>query len=119
MNKMTIFLCRAIPAILSELRGVLLFVVANPNIMPRCNEGVPRNVEPAVAGKELVGVFASAEKVDQALELARVLRADVGSLAKKVLGVLDTTDDSVDARVAETGVDDDWANHLSGVFQQH
>ena len=36
-----------------------------------------------------------------------------------MLGVLDATYQSVDARVAETGVDDDGTNHLAGRFQQH
>ena len=72
-------------------------------------ERTPRDVEPAGAGEELVGVFAGAEEVDQTLELARVLGADVGSLAEEVLGVLDATNQSVDARVTEAGVDDDGA----------
>ena len=82
-------------------------------------EGIPRDMKPAVAGQELVGVFTSAEEVDQALELLRVLGADVGSLSQQVLGVLDTTNESVDARVAEAGVDDDGTDHLAGRFQQH
>ena len=75
-------------------------------------------MEPAGAGQELVGVFTSAEEVDQALELSRVLGSDVGGLSQQVLGVLDTTNESVDARVAEAGVDDDGTDHLSGRFQQ-
>ena len=75
-------------------------------------------MEPAGAGQELVGVFTSAEEVDQALELSRVLGSDVGGLSQQVLGVLDTTNESGDARVAEAGVDDDGTDHLSGRFQQ-
>ena len=74
-------------------------------------------MEPAGAGQELVGVFTSAEEVDQALELSRVLGADVGSLSQQVLGVLDATYQSVGARVAEAGVDDDGTDHLSGRLQ--
>ena len=87
--------------------------------MPWCSEGSPRNVEPARAGEELVGVFTSAEEVDKALELARVLGADVSSLAKEVLRVLDATDEDVDARVAEAGGDEDGTDQLSGGLQEH
>ena len=48
----------------------------------------------------MVGVRAGAKKVDKTLELLGVARADVGSLAKKVLRVADATDKGVDARVA-------------------
>ena len=40
----------------------------------------------------MVGVVAMAEEVDQALELVRILRTDVGSLAELVLGITDTAD---------------------------
>jgi hypothetical protein len=63
-------------------------------------EGIPRDVEPAGGGKELVGIFTSLEEGDEALELGGVFGTDVGSLAKKVLGALDATDEGVDARVA-------------------
>ena len=36
-------------------------------------EGVPRDVEPAAAGEELVGELPGLEEIDQALELGRVL----------------------------------------------
>ena len=55
-------------------------------------EGSPGDVEPAGAGQELVGQGVMAEEIDQALELSRVARADVGSLAQEVLGTSDTTD---------------------------
>ena len=61
----------------------------------------------------------SLEEVDQALELLRIARADVGSLAEEVLRVSDTTHEGIDARVAEAGVDDDGTDHLSGRFQEH
>jgi len=76
-------------------------------------------MEPAGAGQELVGLFTSAEEVDQTLELARVLGSDVGSLSQQVLGVLDATNQSIDARVAEAGVDNDGTDHLAGRLQQH
>ena len=82
-------------------------------------EGVPRDVEPPVAGEELVGQIVRLEEIDQALELLRVLGADVGGLAEQVLRVTDSTHEGVDARVAETGVDEDGTDHLSGGFQEH
>lgn len=93
------------------------FVVSDADIVAGDAEGCPGDMEPAVAGQELVGVFTSAEEVDQALELARVLGSDVGSLPQQVLGVLDATNQSIDARVAEAGVDDDGTDHLAGWLQ--
>ena len=87
--------------------------------MAGLGEGIPGDVEPAGAGEELVGQGVGLEEVDKALELARILGTDVGSLAEQMLGVLDTTDQGVDARVSEAGVDDDGTGHLSGRFQQH
>ena len=83
-------------------------------------EGVPRDVEPAAAGgQELVGQIVSLEEIDQALELLMVTGANVGSLAEQVLRVADTTHQAVDVLVAEAGVDEDGADHLSGRFQEH
>ena len=95
------------------------FIVSNPNIMAGRAERTPRDVEPAGAGEELVGVFAGAEEVDQTLELARVLGADVGSQTEQVLRVRDATHMAVDILVAEAGVDEDGADHLPGRFQEH
>ena len=54
------------------------------------------------------------------MELRGVLGADVGSLANKVLGVLDTANKGVDARVAEAAGDDDGtANGLASRLQEH
>jgi hypothetical protein len=61
----------------------------------------------------LVGEFVSFEEVDQALELLRVLGANVGSLAEQVLRVLGTAHMAVDVLVAEAGVDEDGTDHLS------
>ena len=76
-------------------------------------------MEPPVAGEELVGEFVSLEEGNEALELLRILGADVGGLAEQVLRVTDSTHEGVDARVAETGVDEDGTDHLSGGFQEH
>ena len=81
-------------------------------------EGVPRDVEPAVAGQELVGVGVGAKEGHKALELRGVLGTDVGGLAKEVLRAPDTTDEGVDARVAEARIDDDGTNDAAGWFQQ-
>ena len=97
----------------------LLFVIADADIVARWAEGTPGDVKPAVAGQELVGVFTGAKEVDQTLELLKVLGSDVGSQAEQVLGVLDTTNQGVHARVAEAGVDDDGADLTTGGFQQH
>ena len=80
--------------------------------MSGCSEGIPRDMEPAGGGEQLVGVVVGAEIVDEALELARVLGANVGGLAKEVLRVLDATDEGVDARVAVAGGDEDGADHV-------
>lgn len=87
--------------------------------MSRSAEGIPRDVEPAGAGEELVSQIVSFEEVYEALELLGVFGADVGSLAKEVLRVLDTADKGVDARVTVAGIDDDGTDHLSGGLQKH
>ena len=107
------------PQFLGELRGVLLLVVPNPDIMPWLGEGIPGNVEPAGAGQQLVSQIVSLEEVHKALELLRVARADVGSLTEEMLRVANATDQGVDARVAEAGVDDDGTDHLAGGLQEH
>ena len=76
-------------------------------------------MEPPVAGEELVGEIVRLEEGNEALELLRVLGSNVRSLAREVLRVLDTTHQSVHSRVAETGVDEDGTDHLSGGFQEH
>ena len=78
-----------------------LFVIINPNEVARLAEGIPRDVEPARAGEQLVGVLTGLEEGDEALELGGVLGADVDGLSKKVLGIGDATDKGVDTGVAE------------------
>ena len=97
----------------------VLFIISYPDVVSRDAEGVPRDVEPPVAGEELVGEFVSLEEGNEALELLRILGADVGGLAEQVLRVTDSTHEGVDARVAETGVDEDGTDCLSGGFQEH
>ena len=92
-------------------------VVPDADVMPRDAEGVPGDVEPAIAREKLVGEFVSLEEIYEALELLRVLGAYVGSLAEEVLRVTDTTHEGIDARVAEAGVDEDGPDYFSGRFQ--
>jgi hypothetical protein len=82
-------------------------------------EEIPRDVEPAVASQELVGIGAGAKEVDKALELLLVFGADVGGLTKEVLRILDATDEGIDAGRTEAGVDEDWTDHLSSGLQEH
>jgi hypothetical protein len=93
--------------------ALLLFIIPYSDIIPRLAEGIPRDVEPAVASQELVGIGAGAKEVDKALELLWVFGADVGGLTKEVLRILDATDEGIDAGRTEAGVDEDGANHLS------
>ena len=62
-----------------------LFVVAEPDIVARLDEGVPGDMEPAVAGEQLVGEGVGFKEVDEALELLRIFGADICGLADKVL----------------------------------
>ena len=96
-----------------------LLIIPYPDEVPGRAERRPRDMEPAGAGEQLVGQIVSLEEVNKALELGGVLGADVGSLAKEVLRVLDATDQGVDARVAVAGIDDDGTDHLAGGLQEH
>ena len=96
-----------------------LFVVPNPDEVAGVGEGSPGDVEPAIAGEELVGVGVCLQEIYQALELLRIARANVGSLALQVLRVSDAAHMAVDILVAESGVDDDGTDHLPGRFQEH
>ena len=83
------------------------------------SEGRPRDVEPARAGQELVGKGLGFQERDKALELGGILGADVGSLTEEMLGVLDATNEGIDAGIAEAGVDDDGTDFLTGWLQEH
>ena len=85
--------------------------------MSWCCEGIPLDVEPAVACQKLVGIRTGAKEVHQFRELPRVLGADVGSLTQQMLRVVDSTDQSVDASIAEAGVDEDGTDRLTGGLQ--
>ena len=62
-----------------------LFVVIDADIMAGRGKRVPRDVEPTVAGQQLVGEGVGFKEVDEALELSRIFGADVGGLAEEVL----------------------------------
>ena len=82
-------------------------------------EGTPGDMEPAIAGQELVGILTCLKERDELLELLRVTRADIGSAALEVLGISDATNAAVDGLVAEAGVNDNGAaDGLSGGLQQ-
>ena len=113
-------MCKNIPATHSELWGYLLLVVVDADEVAGWTEGSPRDVEPARTSEELVGKGVGLQERDQALELLRVLGTNVGGLTEQVLGVLDTTNEGVDTRVAEAAGDDDGtADSLAGRLQQH
>ena len=98
--------------------GFLLCVIANPNIMSCLCEGVPRDVKPTIAGKKLVGIGASLQESHQTLELRRVFRTDIGSLAQQVLRVADTTHFAIHIIITKARIDDDRPNLFTGWFQQ-
>ena len=60
-------------------------IVPYPHVMAGLLEGVPGDVEPAVAGEELVSERVVFQERYQALELGRILWSDVGSLTLQVL----------------------------------
>ena len=69
--------------------------------MAGSGEGIPGEMEPSGTGEELVGKGVGFEEVDESLELGRILRTDVGSLAYEVLRVLDATYFAIDSLVTE------------------
>ena len=99
--------------------ALFLFVIPDSDEVAGEGEGSPGDVEPAGAGEELVSQIVSLEEVHEALELAGVLGANVGSLTEEVLRVADATDEGVDARVAVARIDDDRTDHLAGGLQEH
>ena len=96
----------------------MLFVVACADVMAGRAGGVPGDVEPSVAGEQLVGERVTAEEIYEGLEAGGVLRAYVGGLSEQVLRVADAAHAPVHLSVAEAGVDDDGAYLLAGGFEQ-
>ena len=60
----------------------LLSVVSDSDLSPGRAEWLPGYVQPAITRQQLVGMFAILEEIDEALELLRIFRADVGGLTK-------------------------------------
>jgi len=87
---------------------LLSFVIAEADEVAGLGEGDPGDVEPGGARQELVGVGAGLEEIHEALELGRILRADIGSLTAEVLRILHATHQAVHPTVAEARVHDDW-----------
>ena len=81
-------------------------------------EGIPGDVEPAIAREQLVGVFADLQEFDELPELRRVTRPDVGSLTEQVLGVADTPYPLVDFGISEPRVDDERPSYDACWFEQ-
>ena len=92
----------------------VLFIVPDSDLSAGWSEGVPRDVEPARARQQLVGIFPRLEEVNEALELLWVERPDVGSLADEVLGVAHTAHLAVHGLAAEARINDDRAYNLAG-----
>ena len=60
-----------------------LLVVSDADILAGRGEGRPRDVEPAMAGQQLVSIGAGAEEVHQALEMLQALMEDVAIAARE------------------------------------
>ena len=79
---------------------------------------IPRDVEPAGASKELIGIFPFLEEIYERRKLGRIFGTNIGCLADEVLRAVDTTHQTINSSVAETRVDDDGTDHMTGRFQQ-
>ena len=61
------------------------FVIPYPDVVAGRGEGIPGDVEPAIAREQLVGVFADLQEFDELPELRGIFRTDVGSLSLCVI----------------------------------
>ena len=75
-------------------------------------------MEPAGAGKELVGVLPFLEEIHERRKLGRIFRVDVCCLTDEVLGAGDTTNLAINCLASKSGVDDDRACDESRGLQQ-
>ena len=100
------------------VRRLGLFVVPDADLVAGWSEGRPRDVEPARARQQLVGIFPRLEEVNEALELLWVERPDVGSLADEVLRVSHTAHLTMHLLATEARSDDDRPHDEPGGFQQ-
>jgi len=81
-------------------------------------EWIPGDVEPAGAGKELVGVLPFLEEIHERRKLGRIFRVDVCCLTDEVLGAGDTPSLAIHGFTSKSGVDDDRACDESRGLQQ-
>ena len=79
----------------------VLFVIADVDIVAGLSKRIPGDVEPAVAGEELVGMLTLLEEFHQTPEPSRIFRSDVSRLTDEVLGIVDTANKMVHPTVAE------------------
>jgi len=94
------------------------FVVPDADEVAGWREGIPRDVEPAIAGEELVGEGVLVKELHEALELRGIARTDVCSLPCQVLRVCHTPYPLVHLFAPEARIDKDGTYQLSGRFQQ-
>ena len=76
-------------------------VIPYTDIVAGWGERAPGDVEPAVAGEELVGMLTLLEEFHQTPEPSRIFRSDVSRLTDEVLGIVDTANKMVHPTVAE------------------
>ena len=75
-------------------------------------------MEPGGCRKELVGEVVGLEEINKALELSRILGADIGGLTDEVLRVLYPAHLAIDGLVTEARIDDDGSDDSSCRLQQ-
>ena len=92
-------------------------IIVDGDVVARHAEGLPREMEPAAAGEQLVGEGVAAQQGHQTLKLTRILGTQVGGLAQQVLAALDAPHLLVDLGCAESRVDDDGSHLLAHRFQ--
>jgi len=94
------------------------FVIPDADEVAGCGEGVPGEVEPAIAGEELIGEGVLAKKLHKSQELRGIARTDVCSLPCQVLRVCHTPYPLVHLFAPEARIDNDGTYQLSGWLQQ-
>ena len=93
-------------------------IVTDADVMAGLGERIPRDMQPAVARKQLVGVLPLPEELHERLELRRVLWTDISSLADEVLEIADTAHLAIHGLTTETRVDNDRPHYEPRRLQQ-
>ena len=96
----------------------MLFIISDADVVAGRREWIPGDVEPAGAGKELVGVLPFLEEIHERRKLGRIFRVDVCCLTDEMLGAGDTTNLAINCLASKSGVDDDRACDESRGLQQ-